>query len=709
MVHVNVEKVSRLVMALVVTSSLAAQSPIHVDGQAAGANDGTTWADAFVDLQSALEVAVAGSVIRVAHGTYGPSKPSINDIPESASFELVDGAALLGGFGGITHSDPDARDPKLYETILDGHAAVAGSTWGVLTANGVTESTVVDGFTIRNGSAGPFGTGGGGLRVVGGHLTVRSCKFEDNTAWAAGGAISLYGGALTVSACRFEGNGTVLAPGVGGAIVVTGDLVASDCVFSGNRATWGEGGAIAVSGALIAERCDFEFNSAMFAGGAISTTMDATLVDCRFQNDGCGASSLSSPGGVGGRGGAVDAGGALLALRCDFIDNVAIGALYPTTDTPGKGGAVGLVDAVASIANCRFLGNAAVSSFHNGGEGGAVYAEGSDVTLTSCLFSGNTAYAGYWEFTQDPALGGALSVSSGTATVANCTVAGNSIEVLYHGIDGHGGGIFGDCTVVNSILWGNSDPSGSGEAAQLAGATQMVNFSCIQGLTGSLGGVGNTGADPIFLDPAGKDGDAGTEDDNLQTEGGTPCRDSGDNGAVSADVADLDLDGDTAEPMPLDLDGTGRFADDVSMPDKGVGATPVVDMGCYEHSAWRNLGSSLSGIAGAPVLVGHGPLVRNTVAQIVVTNVAPGAGGFLLGGTHALNAPFKGGSVVPDPYSLGGFAWPVLADASGALSVDDRWPPGTHSGFTIYLQVWMVDPSAPLGVQASNAVLGVTP
>jgi hypothetical protein len=54
---------------------------------------------------------------------------------------------------------------------------------------------------------------------------------------------------------------------------------------------------------------------------------------------------------------------------------------------------------------------------------------------------------------------------------------------------------------------------------------------------------------------------------------------------VPLDTADLDGDGDTAEPLPVDLAGKVRFADDPATPDTGSGAPPIVDMGAYEFAA----------------------------------------------------------------------------------------------------------------------------
>jgi len=79
--------------------------------------------------------------------------------------------------------------------------------------------------------------------------------------------------------------------------------------------------------------------------------------------------------------------------------------------------------------------------------------------------------------------------------LTNCTFAENTAI-------GFGGGMhtnFGSPTLANCILWGNQDFGGAGESAQIDRGTPSVSYSCIQGWTGALGGVGNIGADPLFV------------------------------------------------------------------------------------------------------------------------------------------------------------------------------------------------------------------
>ena len=57
---------------------------------------------------------------------------------------------------------------------------------------------------------------------------------------------------------------------------------------------------------------------------------------------------------------------------------------------------------------------------------------------------------------------------------------------------------------------------------------------------------------------------------------GSPCIDTGDNEALPKDTHDLDDDGDTNEPLPLDLDESSRVLDG------DADGTSTVDMGAYE-------------------------------------------------------------------------------------------------------------------------------
>ena len=59
-------------------------------------------------------------------GTYKPDQDEAGSIMpggRAATFQLINGLALMGGFAGIGAPDPDERGIELHETILSGDLA----------------------------------------------------------------------------------------------------------------------------------------------------------------------------------------------------------------------------------------------------------------------------------------------------------------------------------------------------------------------------------------------------------------------------------------------------------------------------------------------------------------------------------------------------------------------------------------------------------
>jgi hypothetical protein len=176
---------------------------------------------------------------------------------------------------------------------------------------------------------------------------------------------------------------------------------------------------------------------------------------------------------------------------------------------------------------------------------------------------------------------GVANYINSSPILTNCTFFGNSAN--------KGGGIYNYSStpaVTNCILWGNSDGGGMSESAQILGGTPVINYCCVQGWTGAMGGKGNIEDDPLFKDADGPDDIPGTEDDNLELTADSPCIDAGDNNSVPADTVDLDNDGYTNERIPLDLAVNARFTDDPVIVDTGnpaPGYPEIVEMGAYER------------------------------------------------------------------------------------------------------------------------------
>ena len=230
------------------------------------------------------------------------------------------------------------------------------------------------------------------------------------------------------------------------------------------------------------------------------------------------------------------------AGRTSILDGLVIIAGFANGNGAYKDGA-GIYNMHGSplVRNCTFVANAAV------GAGGGAYNSHSSPAFINCVFSGNTAGN----------CGGGVYSELGDATITNCTFTAN------HAI-GRAGGVFdltGTTTLANCILWGNSRLSKGSydELAQISGDSPLaINHCCIQSWTGSLSGNDNMGQVPAFVDADGPDDVAGTPDDDVRLQAGSPCIDAGDNTAVWLETT-------------TDLQGKPRI---------GHG---VVDIGAYEH------------------------------------------------------------------------------------------------------------------------------
>lgn len=222
-------------------------------GAIEGQNDGTSWADAYTDLQSALGVVQADQQIWVSVGVYGPGTN------RSSTFELIDDVGIYGGFAG--DEDPSTfdlsqRDLNAHETVLSGLADGGGTrVYHVVTAINAAPSAMLDGFTISGGAADGISTTlqdvGGGLLIVSGAPTIRHCTITANEATSKGGGAHLTFASPRFISCRFIQNETTVtqaAANFGGGLYSEGDILPGgppmlvNCLFSGNRAGVGSGG-----------------------------------------------------------------------------------------------------------------------------------------------------------------------------------------------------------------------------------------------------------------------------------------------------------------------------------------------------------------------------------------------------------------------------------------------------------------------------------
>ncbi|HQW27484.1 MAG TPA: hypothetical protein PLV75_16050, partial [Saprospiraceae bacterium] len=189
---------------------------VYVDKDATGLNNGTSWANAFVDLQDALEAVeyyVDVTNIWVAEGDYFPSVP----ISRDASFTLRDSVKIYGGFVG---TETLLEDRTGNETIvrLSGDLGVPNDSldnaYHVIQIDPSCVDCVINSLTIKFGQGDGVNeqTYGAGLYVEG-IVTLDGVTVERNTTLLEGAAIynSGAGTLLTLKDCLFRLNTSSLA------------------------------------------------------------------------------------------------------------------------------------------------------------------------------------------------------------------------------------------------------------------------------------------------------------------------------------------------------------------------------------------------------------------------------------------------------------------------------------------------------------------
>lgn len=439
---------------------------VFVRFDAPGANNGTSWTDAYVDLQAGLAAAAALTSpptieVWVAAGTYLPSAEREPGDPRSVAFSPAAGVNMYGGFSG-TETRRDQRDPEVNETILSGDLAEddggfpgnnAENAYNVLVFDFVGDPTTVDGFTLTRGNADnpgnvPIGSiGGGGVAFIRALATnhLRNCIVRENVGLAGGGAV---------------------------------------------------------------------------VGGAPGAATLSDVSDCLFENN------------IGGGGG-----GMFIGSNRSF-----------------------------SITNSRFIGNAATNGSNLGGGLYVLFPVPNGVNVSNVEFRDNFAAID----------GGAVYADMGGRSMwlRNCTIVQNSAQRsggVYNGSSITGAP--GVVNIVNSILWQNTDSGGNDQSAQVGGGvggTVAVNFTNVQGLTGSLGGLGNTNLEPRFVDPP----------ENLRLKPNSPLIDRGIDGLVvtATDLAggsrrtDGDEDGEAEVDLgAFELAGTRDAPEAVTIAETGAG------------------------------------------------------------------------------------------------------------------------------------------
>lgn len=305
------------------SASASAQSTIYADANlTTGANDGTSWADAFQGvngLQTALTATVPGDEVFVADGLYLPSPAQAR----GGSFRLQDDVTIYGGFLGGEASPADRPAFDTAPSILSGDL-LGDDTSGLFNDNsyhvvrsvGNSSTAILDGFRIVSGNGNGTGnnrdrgggilvinnsqgvirncrfvdnqcTFGGGAGYVNGAPSFLNCQFENNDGGTFGGAFDIAGsGAILFDGCTFIGNEASRAGAV--EIFSTNGARVLNSLFVGNRATGNAGGGglwIGANSNAQVRNCTIVGNISSQAGGITVSGASPTIANCILWNN----------------------------------------------------------------------------------------------------------------------------------------------------------------------------------------------------------------------------------------------------------------------------------------------------------------------------------------------------------------------------------------------------------------------------------------
>lgn len=417
--------------------------------------DGLSWTNAFTNIQDALAVIPAGGEIWIAKGVYTPGL-SVDD-----TFQLLDEVGLYGGFAATENvlpqrdwvdnltvlsgdiSGDDITDPN--GVVTDTVNLIGDNSCHVITAIGIDDSAVLDGFTVSGGQAGvhlypcPVMSGAGMYNDSSSPI-VKNVNFAGNAGGTAGGGMA-------------NENGS--------------DPLLNNVAFFGNSASTNGGAMWNHQSSPMLINVDFTGNDTSYHGGGISNYESSPiLVGVTFSDN----FSAGHGGGMWNE----------LNSNPIFTDVIFIG----NTAIDSGGGLVNYNNCSSELTNVIFSSNSAENS-----GGGMWNYDNSTSILRDVTFSGNSAEYG----------GGMSSDHSSNTTLISATFSENSAT-------GYGGGMYNywysDSSLTDVTFTNNSATEfGGGMSNDWYSNPSLthVTFTGNSAVNGG-GGMYNADSDPILTD-----------------------------------------------------------------------------------------------------------------------------------------------------------------------------------------------------------------
>ncbi len=515
-----------LVCALIILSSaVCLAKTVYVKTTGLDTNDGLTWDTAKKTVAAGITASVSGDEIWVAAGTY------------LERITLKAGTGLYGGFAG-NETVRTERNWTTNVTIIDGNKS--GSV--VTSPSTATATTVVDGFTIQNGSAsgvyctvssptisnnvitGNTGSYGGGISCTNSSVTIANNVISANTGTMGGGGIG----------CKASYRSSTFKPLIKDN-VITGN-------FSGQNAGGGIGGGIYVEncGPTITGN-SIETNSSRHISGAGSGIAGGIYCKSSIAVISNNRVAYNSTGGNGG------------GLYCEGSSTAACSAVVTGNTFLGnyayRSNGAGIYSSMTTITvtGNRVVANRTYYAAIGGGGGGVQCVDGPSATIVNNVIVGNYG-----------PVGGGILCRNTLATVRNNNISANGSNyaagVVFNGC--LAGSVILNNTIVDNIGGSNHPYDGAIACGTCspAIANNIVAFNsagirCGTGGTPTLGNncvFGNKYGDYLGCTASASDISADPKlaclsYGNIHIQPGSPCIDAGDLSLVQS--GDKDLDG----------------------------------------------------------------------------------------------------------------------------------------------------------------------
>ncbi|UAY53161.1 beta strand repeat-containing protein [Ferruginibacter albus] len=467
-----------LLLAFVFSSNLIAQTTRYVDNASVGgANNGTSWDDAFLKLEDAIAAANDGDTIFVAKGTYFT--------PIGGTFNMKEGVKIFGSFQG--------GETSLSQRVFGFQASDSSILSGQYLSrvienidNGLTTAAVLDGFILTDGSA-----------FQGGAMYNKNVTPTFNN--------------LIIKNSR--SNGPYSGGGIyneNASITLTNSIITADTAGVYGGGVYNLNSSPVFNNVQIINNISHNDGGGMYNDNSFNN-LNPQLTNVIFKNNTCGLPNNNG-------GGMYNYNSSPVLQNVDFIANTAGfgGGMYnnganfnisPTlTDVSFKGNSAGqggggmynYVGSYPTLTNTLFSGNSA-------DQGGGVYSYSASATYTNVTFAGNNAATD----------GGAMHNDFGcTTTITNCIISGNSSSVYtypdpdfsntnfsYTLIEG-GIGIGVGNDNGNNLVSDPTDPLYANPVAYTLAPTSAGDYTL---KTGSYAiNAGNNAANTTTLDLAGK-------------------------------------------------------------------------------------------------------------------------------------------------------------------------------------------------------------